>query len=1037
MNLPTNLIDDVKAGRVILFLGAGASVGAVKKSGEKAPIGTELGERIATQFLSPQYRDRSLSSIAELAISESSFSRVQDFIAEQFTNLIPANFHKSICTLKWRAIATTNYDLVVEDSYDSAESNAQELVPIRSDEDRVDEKLKGDGQVAYFKLHGCITATHRTDLPLILTVDQYVSHLDNRNYTFSRFEDLARQYPVVFVGYQFEDVNIRAILSRISEKIEDRPRYYLVTPGLHEIDVRFWESKKVTVLPGTYEEFVEQLDKAVEPSSRSLLTQKDTRVPIRAEIPIGVEIPPSVVAMLDEDMEYVHRDMGYKDGDPKQFYRGFDLGWYPIANDLDLRRRITDTLLNDVILRQEEDRPAVTDLYVVKSAAGTGKSVLLRRLAWEAATEADSLSLYVRPNAEPVIEAVAELQRLSRKRLFIHWDNAAVNADSIRAMVEYGRRNSIPLTVITAERSNEWNVYCDAISSKVTDDFELRRMSESEVSDLVGLLEKHDSLGPNLISKSHTERVSEFVKNADRRLLVALHEATTGIPFSDILENEYRNIHSTKAQQLYLTVCVLNRLRTPVRAGLISRVHDIDFEDFKKELFDPLEQVVSARLHRSSGDYMYTARHPEIAQLVFTRILSDRDNRLNEYLRIVSHLNLAYDTDRDSFRGLLRARSLHELFPDYNDVRLIFEKAEIVGYREAYFYQQRANYERIRPGGNFSKAQEDLERAMELDPYDLSVIHTLAELYRSMAESSSKKLVRQNLRGKAESTLRFLTTRRNDEYAQVSLIRLGIDRLRDTLSDSNATEREIDDRVREVDRLLMDAHQKHPRDMYVLTAEADFSAILADSERTLSALKRASLANPRDPYVANRLGRILFENGRHSEALQVLRTALDGNRGDMRMNFQYAEMLRASESTEIELLVHHYERAFTKGDRNIEAQFWFARFGFECSDRRIQKKAIAVFRDLRDSNVSHEQRTEIRVVAGEGDREKIFQGTVERLEQTFGYVNRDAYSDVLFMHCENTRPEVWRQLSKASRVCFAIGYSLCGPQAIKIELLNR
>jgi len=60
------------------------------------------------------------------------------------------------------------------------------------------------------------------------------------------------------------------------------------------------------------------------------------------------------------------------------FLSGFDLGWYPINANLDVRRNLTDVVLNDVILRPEEDRPSMTDLYLVKAEAGAGKSVFLR-----------------------------------------------------------------------------------------------------------------------------------------------------------------------------------------------------------------------------------------------------------------------------------------------------------------------------------------------------------------------------------------------------------------------------------------------------------------------------------------------------------------------------------------------------------------------------------------------------------------------------------------------------------------------------------
>ena len=40
-------------------------------------------------------------------------------------------------------------------------------------------------------------------------------------------------------------------------------------------------------------------------------------------------------------------------GTSSAFYRGFGLGWYPIRAKLDVRRRLSDTLLMDVIARPD------------------------------------------------------------------------------------------------------------------------------------------------------------------------------------------------------------------------------------------------------------------------------------------------------------------------------------------------------------------------------------------------------------------------------------------------------------------------------------------------------------------------------------------------------------------------------------------------------------------------------------------------------------------------------------------------------------
>lgn len=422
-------------------------------------------------------------------------------------------------------------------------------------------------------------------------------------------------------------------------------------------------------------------------------------------------------------------------------------------NDLDVRRGLAHKLVKDVILRPEEDRPSQAELYVVKAEAGAGKSVLIRRVAWEAATKAGVLCLWGRGTAIPSLEALRELSEAAGERIFLFIDNAADHLSAIRDLLEFVRLRKLRLTLITAERINEWNVRCEALEDYLSDQYQLDYLNRSEIESLVRLLTEHDALGPHLANKSFEERVGESEKRAGRQLLVALHEATHGRPFEDILLDEYESIIPPEAQRLYLTVCILNRLKVPVRAGLISRVHGIPFVEFRERLFKPLEHVVHV-VQLPWRDYAYQARHSEIAEIVFHQVLTDSVDRFNEYIRVVRALNPLYSVDQEALRAMLRAKYIDDLFPNYEDAKAIYDSARGILGDDAYLLQQRANYERIRPAGNLPLAQTLLDKARQLEPSDSTIVHTLAEVLRARAEASQKALERARLRGEARAVLR-------------------------------------------------------------------------------------------------------------------------------------------------------------------------------------------------------------------------------------------------------------------------------------------
>ena len=87
MNIPHHLIQQVLAGKAILFLGAGASYGATSKTPPTAPpLGRQLGDLLSDKFLGGDSKDKPLTMIAEYCIDATDLRTVQRYIADVFNN---------------------------------------------------------------------------------------------------------------------------------------------------------------------------------------------------------------------------------------------------------------------------------------------------------------------------------------------------------------------------------------------------------------------------------------------------------------------------------------------------------------------------------------------------------------------------------------------------------------------------------------------------------------------------------------------------------------------------------------------------------------------------------------------------------------------------------------------------------------------------------------------------------------------------------------------------------------------------------------
>jgi hypothetical protein len=161
----------------------------------------------------------------------------------------------------------------------------------------------------------------------------------------------------------------------------------------------------------------------------------------------------------------------------------------------------------------------------------------------------------------------------------------------------------------------------------------------------------------------------------------------------------------------------------------------------------PLEKVVSAYKDHYASDMMYTARHPHIAEIVFSNVLLDTEERYNQILHILQAMNLSYSSDLEAFRQLTRGRSILDTFRQSKELtRLFYAEAEKVAPDNAHLLQQKAIMEMSHSDGDLSVAEEALDKALGLAGHDRSIRHSSAVLAREQAQKATNPLLREKYR---------------------------------------------------------------------------------------------------------------------------------------------------------------------------------------------------------------------------------------------------------------------------------------------------
>lgn len=1031
MEIPKLLVDDIQSGNVVLFLGAGASYGAFHPKNEPIPLGRDLSAKIARQFLDESYVGGDLAYVAEIAISQKSLYDVQLFIKNIFSEYSPADHHLLIPTFNWKAIYTTNYDLLIEQAYQQKKKEALQLInPVYKNTRQQD--IYKPKHVPYYKLHGSFHSIDDEKLPLILTPDQYINHKDGRDMLFEHLKEDAYSYTFLFIGFSFADLDIRSILNKIGSN-ESKIRSYMVGPKIRDAEASLWEGKKITSIVSPFQEFMNELNAVVPEAFRKIVSEipkYDHPIISRFAINISEKKPSdNLISFIENDVDYVHRAMSAPDTDPKAFYKGFFENWDPIIRNLDVNRSLKDGILSEVFLNEESETQTTQKLYVLKGHAGSGKSVLLKRIAWEASNSFQCFCIFLKSNSQINFEPIYELYSFVRSRIFLFIDQISKHIYSIEKLIERCQKEKISITILGAERVNTWNTECDLLEKYVENDFQLKYLNEKEIRELIVLLDRYDSLG-YLKNKSPEEQITELKEKSDREMLVALHESTHGKPFHEIIENEYNSIRDESAKTLYLTICILHRLGVYVRAGLIARMHNIPFTEFKQRLFKPLDFVVFNHFDYKINDYVYTTRHPQIAEMVFETILKNKQDKYDEYVRILSNLNIDYDSDRTAFIAMTNATSLLNLFDDPMKITNLYELAESRNGQDPKLLQQKAIFEMKRVNGNLNLAEKFLLQAFKDAPNDPIIAHSFAEFEYRKAERAFHKLEKFNYIDSCKAIcVNLIRKFPKNSHPYHTLIKAELLRLEYIADNSDGPT--IERIVKEIEKHLTEAKQYFPGETFLLELESQFNQLLNRIPEAQEALERAFFINKASPFICLRLANFYESKGDSKKAIEVCRETLKYNLIDKDVNFKLGFLLSHEDQPSYQEIQQAFRRSFTLGDSRYLAHVWYAR---TCFIMKEFEKAREIFEHTGRANVDPEIKYRPRGIIKSLGSEVFFFGTILRKELNFALIRREDFGDTVYAN--RIYEENWDELQYYQRVSFKLAFNYKGPIAINIAILD-
>lgn len=230
-----DLIDDLARQRVVLFLGSGVSASATTRSGQKIKQWSEFlnyaAEKVGDQKTKKHIANLIKSSDYLMAcelLRSALDDKWQKILIDEFSQVAdPSDLHKAIVRLDQRIILTTNFDKILQNTWNSPDITVTHHPTMIAELDASIFRLLRDDNKYLIKLHGSID---RPDT-IIFTKENYNKYAYGSWIYRELLGALLLTHTFVFIGFSMSDPAVSFIIEMHAQKFPETRPHYIFVPG--------------------------------------------------------------------------------------------------------------------------------------------------------------------------------------------------------------------------------------------------------------------------------------------------------------------------------------------------------------------------------------------------------------------------------------------------------------------------------------------------------------------------------------------------------------------------------------------------------------------------------------------------------------------------------------------------------------------------------------------------------------------------------------------------------------------------------------
>lgn len=552
-------------GDSILFLGAGFSIFNTNNEGEKLPLTRNLSKdlQLASE-ISEEDIDNSLNvqQTSEYFIEKNGATSLVDILKKKFTVTETYEWQRELAKLNWKSIYTTNYDNAFEIASD--EAGIHRYAVNISKDDRNPKRNAGkeiihlNGYVDFISEENLRTSTK-------LTSESYVDINFLNSAWRTEFEiDIEHAKAIFFVGFSLNyDLDLKRLISidkRYKEKI-----FFINGRGVSPIEKNSL-SKYGIVLDMTAEEF-----------SNYLCDQKEGYIP-----------------KLEEEIRTFSFERK-KFNLSKEKITAQDISDLLFMGTLDEEKLYSNLKKSSYVVFRSElasivDNINTSELFIVHSALGNGKSIFLKSIEYEMFIQGYIVYSF-NGNSSNILNDIERLKNINEKVVVIIDDYY-----SLKNQFKYFLRlNKSNFKFVIAGRTNinNNNMLSDFIDKGGFDRRKVRNVNINSIDDnekelLFSIVTNYNLWGKR--SSDNQRKKREFLRKHGKH---GFKNVALELVKSNNILNKLFNIYSNlnpKQKEVVLSLLISNLIRSNLSIKQILTItkntdlsqDDIEQVDFKE-----------------------------------------------------------------------------------------------------------------------------------------------------------------------------------------------------------------------------------------------------------------------------------------------------------------------------------------------------------------------------------------------------------------------------------------------------------------------